>query len=277
MADLDGTLQDAHEDLTPEQAATLERLIAEGGFVAIVSGASVESIVRRVGRLVGRPERAGMLFYASNGACCFRMSGAAPEFVYDHSSRFTPLGRAAAVAVAGHCAAAGFGAVEVRPGRAARAGTVCIELTDTQLTLTLAGLEGRRSELIDGLRPIVAGVSGGRLDVRAAGARSVDVCLTDIDKAVAVTHLLAYLAPRGWSAPWDVLILGDSFWVGGADRDLLHPGLRGARVFDAGRTAAPLPDGFELETADVAGFAATYACLDAHLATRRARTAAAAG
>jgi len=271
VADLDGTLQDPHNLLTRAQVSTLSGLIADDTFVAIVSGASVASIVRRVCPLLGPYEWASMLFYASNGACCFRMSESGPEFVYNHGPRFIPLGLAAAAAATAYCEESGFGRVEAAPGHAARDGVVSMELTKTQLTLTLAGLEHRRGELISGLGPIIRSASSGRLDLRSAGSRSADVCLTGVDKSLAVSHLLANLPLVGWSGPWDVVIAGDSLWPGGADRDLMHPGLRGAAVFDAGKTAAPLPDGFALHTPDLAGFEATYAFLRARLASRQRR------
>jgi hypothetical protein len=268
VADLDGTLQDPHGLLTAVQVATLCSLIAQDTFVAIVSGASVASIVRRVCPLLGPRELAAMLFYASNGGRCFRMSRSGPVFVYDHGPRFTRLGLAAAAAIAAHCEVSGFGAVATAAGHAARDGVVCMELTETQLTLTLAGLEHRRGELIGGLGPIIDAISGGLLDVRPAGARSADVCLAGVNKGGTVDHLIGHLPLLGWSGPWDVVIAGDSLWLGGADRDLMRPGLRGAAVFDAGRTADPLPDGFALHTPDLAGFDATYGFLRARVAMR---------
>lgn len=242
ITDLDGTLAPLHEPLPADAVALLTELACAGVRIAVVTGCSVRGILRRVPARFGE-RGAGIDWYANNGGSCFRIRpDGTVEYEFDRSEEYARYRSDVHRELDDWTAANNCGPLRFAPGESAPDRRVSLDEKECQTTITLPGLPVLRQRLVVELGQRLRDRHGSTLTVRAAGLRSVDVGLATASKHDAVEHLLLKSTLRGT----DVVVAGDSFGPGGADRQLLHPLLPGGLVLCAGPNAPPARRGFKI-------------------------------
>lgn len=243
ITDLDGTLVPVHQPLSADCVALMRELIRIGVRIAVVTGSSANSVLRRV------PDGFGTFgsvvdWYTNNGGVCFRIRpDGCPEYEFDRSGEYARYRPGVYRELDRFLRERGCAQWEFAPGDRAPADRVSVDEKECQTTVTLPGLPALRRQLTAELGSRLRARYGTALSVHAAGRRSVDITLATVTKHGAVEHLLAKQQVRGPVLGGDVVIAGDSFGQDGADRQLLHPLLAGALILCAGPNAPPVPGG----------------------------------
>lgn len=244
LADLDGTLAPVHAPVPMEGIRALETAVRRGALVVVVTGASLAGVGKRLLARAAPSIRGAFIVYANNGGCCIAVRPDGSRYgLYDHSAEFSAVRTRVVTVAANQTRKAGLGEIKLAPGSEASRGTVCVEHKESQVTLTLLGMEAARAQLVTDLSRILKAEFGDKLQVRGAGRKSIDILLSKDSKANAIRHFIDNRATFGCAPNADTVIVGDSFGPGGADNEMLHEALSGATVFSAG-TMAPAADGF---------------------------------
>lgn len=268
IADLDGTLAAVHQPLSDDCGKVVEELVRAGVLIAIVTGASTDSVVRRVGAHLDGACAAQIFFYTNNGAQCFHLTATGGvAFDYDLSNVYSRYRDEVASMVGNYLSAKGFRRPIRCPGARTPCGVIGIEEKECMTTLTLNGFEFQRRSIVSELADLLADRFGRDLKIRSAGRRSADISLAAADKRYAVGHLVHTLDAGGIRRPDDVVIAGDSLAPGGADLAMLHEKLAEGTVFCAG-AEVPETSLFRTVSPICAGPAATVAFLRSHYLAR---------
>jgi hydroxymethylpyrimidine pyrophosphatase-like HAD family hydrolase len=258
LADLDGTLAEVHSNLSAAGARILEAMVAKGTLIVLVTGSAMRDVERRVIGRIHPDCRRSFVVYANNGGCCFAaVAGGIPALLYDHGEEFSRYRDAIVGLVGAYTAREGLGEIREAPGWAATSGAVCVEHKESQVTLTLLGIEHVREKMVADLHALNADTFGHAIRICAAGRKSIDISLSKDRKSSAVTHFLSRWPRLGSAGRRDFVIVGDSFGDDGADSEMLHPSLAGATVFSAG-SIAPMAKDFTVIHAKYPGPESTF-------------------
>ncbi len=235
ITDLDETLQHVHEPLTDEEINILQKLMENGTFIAVISGASVQSIFLRLASKIQPRFSDSVIFYANNGGVCFQLNtDGSVKYIYNYSFEFEQFRSEIGELIEKWVEINALGSVVYCEGRYSLEGTLCIEHKECQITVTLRGLEYLREKIIVGLSTCVNMKFAGEIVVVPAGSKSIDIMLSKTGKKEAIQHLLITLSVG--IEKRNIVIAGDSFHDGGADNELLHLSLKGSIVFCAGNS-----------------------------------------
>ncbi|MEV0220773.1 hypothetical protein [Streptomyces sp. NPDC050704] len=268
---MDATLTPTHGALTSDQVDILSQLLGvHDVLITVVSGASSDSLERRICARIAPRLRQGMVLYSNHGGSCLQFTGAGrARYHYDNAPLFGHYRESITQLVLTYTRKRGHLPTLFRKGDQAVSGNVCIEQKEVQTTLTLLGLESQRKKIVVDLSRTIAAVHGDRFIVRAAGTKSIDILPATSTKARAVQHLVNRLPRLGVATDAEATIVGDSFGPGEPDNELLHPHFTGSHVFCAG-SSKPDYRGFVVSGGENTGPTGTFAFLRQHFALDRA-------
>jgi hypothetical protein len=205
--DIDNTLTESRSVIAPSMAALLSRLL-ETVPVALISGASMESMMRQVIRQVPNAENGRLYALPTSGAemrsferGAWRASYSFPVGDAERRALFAGLSRVTGVPISslGHF-------IDDRGTQITYSGLG----KDASLELKYAWdpTRSKRKAIIEALAPRVSGLS-----MASGGSTSIDFTRQGIDKAFGVSRLLAHLS----IAPSEATFIGDALDDGGND------------------------------------------------------------
>lgn len=259
LSDLDSTLQGPDGELQANECAVLETFLSRNGFLVVISGSSVEGVVRRVASRIRARYRDSMLFYPENGSCCVRLGTSGLEYLYNLAPEFDSVRNDIERVIRRAAASLGLGAVVLGRSATAVPGTVCLDNRTSSTTVSLNGQADKRQAAADAIWQSLDQAVQAKVKIRVAGRRSIDIYPAGKDYAVG--HFAnAILPDLGFDLQTKVIIAGDAFGETGCDAEMLHDRFLGAFVVCVGGNV-PAKNGFTIIKPAQAAYAATYEVL----------------
>lgn len=230
-ADLDGTLAESKQIITPEMAGVISRWLATRRFAIISGGGHERFHTQVVERLSPDTRFENLYLFPTNGATCFTFKDGAWQQAYANTLSEEERGLI-------------FASIE----KALEESGIVIEKTygeqieyrGGQVTLSALGQQAplsekapwdpdqeKRKKIASFLEPLLP-----EYHVAIAGATSIDVTKKGIDKQYAIERLIETLSIEAK----DVLFLGDAIFPGGNDYPATQTGATCIKVKDPSET-----------------------------------------
>ncbi len=232
--DLDGTLAESKQAVTPEMAALLARLLAET-YVGIISGGALQQFLKQVvDRLSGEADKSKLYLLPTSGASLYEYRGCDWRKVYEERLTEEEM---RTIAAAMRVAASETHAIDFSaPAYGER-----IEYRGGQVTLSALGqhapldkkllwdpTRAKREALRAAIAPQLPGFS-----VKIGGKTSVDITKQGVDKAYGIHQLCERLGIKESAA----LYVGDELGPGGNDEAVYKTDAKTKAVKDPSETA----------------------------------------
>jgi len=234
ISDLDETLQKAHSEINSKQINLLLSSIKNGLFIVIITGASTNSLYKRVINRIPNEFLNKFIFYTNSGALSFQISTEG-KYKKHYSLESDFLIHKRFIKKLTQDVATELNIEIIKEGKATKAkyNEIWIEYKEAQAALTMQGNENKREKVVSALMKRFKKYNL-KLEAHVAGSRTVDIHLKDINKSYAVNHLTKLLSNIGYSNETKVFIAGDSFSRLGSDRLLLHPNFNNPTILHTG-------------------------------------------